>query len=801
MSAASSPMADSTVPTLTKTTSSPASRRAASVESDVLTPPPEDPPLLASKRKAPPSSSAKEAKRAKPAKPAPKEEQQDSNDKEKKPYCHQCRLAVEPENLLRCTKLRKHSKLQPPRACNYVWCERDLVKRYGIDVDGVRSAPRAAEGHDDGLPYTNVVKKAEDIGMPIAEFLRKSDAGEITETPPKKKSKKKAVKEQEGSDSELSDPDAPKKPAKKRAETRKPAAKSKATAKTTAKSKAKPDPKAKAKGKDAKGKAAAAKDAKKKTTKKIEPKKAPVKKKEKPEPPRPVVKNVDTRLSFEEAEQRMYLREFVVRFRSLLGLADRSLAPLDDFDHPLPEATVRSVAAGLLDLIIADQGAHYGTSEEAFDSLDQYHTELKHYADLARFGRIFNDLEDLLGVTMAEEPSNASRERNEAALRSILDLGEGDETPTWATEAPRRGRAAASRIPGAVEVVRMLLGLCEYVIPFDAVRTEMDPAWGSRESEYRREATRLAKAENQRWETEKKKILAARVRCTSAASTRANKALYDEKEGEHRAALAGIELVPRTVAQRKATRFAPIGLDAQGRKYYYLTPRLIDEERYRPGPSSWARTLYIFGEGFPWDESLPTAVERWMRVESSEDLRKLSMWTGWELFNKLDAMAKEGFWPSEGTERLGLTAEEEKRAIALREERAAAAREQEAERERIEREADAERERAAAAKRASKATAKPQVNGEPSLKENGVDGLSKAEFDELSRSSPGPSDDAGSDAGSDASALSSAPSQVEDLLALLEYTPSYDKMSERFTLPASVMEVAQFVQQLEIRGY
>lgn len=172
MSAASSPMADSTVPTLTKTTSSPASRRAASVESDVLTPPPEDPPLLASKRKAPPSSSAKEAKRAKPAKPAPKAEQQDSNDKEKKPYCHQCRLAVEPESessstrlmrprqkltqpdLLRCTKLRKHSKLQPPRACNYVWCERDLVKRYGIDVDGVRSAPRAAEGHDDGLPYT-----------------------------------------------------------------------------------------------------------------------------------------------------------------------------------------------------------------------------------------------------------------------------------------------------------------------------------------------------------------------------------------------------------------------------------------------------------------------------------------------------------------------------------------------------------------------------------------------------------------------------------------------------------------------
>lgn len=168
MSAPSSPvadsMADSTVPTLAKTSpDSRGSRRDGSVESDVLTPPPEDaPPLITGKRKAPPSA----GKEAKKPKPAPKAAEQE--EKEKKPYCHQCRLAVEPESessrltqpaltrpdLLRCTKLRKHSKLQPPRACNYVWCERDLVKRYGIDVGAVRSAPRAKEGHDEGLPYT-----------------------------------------------------------------------------------------------------------------------------------------------------------------------------------------------------------------------------------------------------------------------------------------------------------------------------------------------------------------------------------------------------------------------------------------------------------------------------------------------------------------------------------------------------------------------------------------------------------------------------------------------------------------------
>lgn len=57
-------------------------------------------------------------------------------------------------DLLRCTKLRKHSKLQPPRACNYVWCERDLVKRYGIDVDAIRAAKGRKADHDDGQEYT-----------------------------------------------------------------------------------------------------------------------------------------------------------------------------------------------------------------------------------------------------------------------------------------------------------------------------------------------------------------------------------------------------------------------------------------------------------------------------------------------------------------------------------------------------------------------------------------------------------------------------------------------------------------------
>ena len=45
------------------------------------------------------------------------------------------------------------------------------------------------------------------------------------------------------------------------------------------------------------------------------------------------------------------LREFLVRFKSVLSIPERNLPPLDDFDRPLTEASVRLFAGALLDTI------------------------------------------------------------------------------------------------------------------------------------------------------------------------------------------------------------------------------------------------------------------------------------------------------------------------------------------------------------------------------------------------------------------------------------------------------------------
>lgn len=91
---------------------------------------------------------------------------------------------------------------------------------------------------------------------------------------------------------------------------------------------------------------------------------------------------------------------------------------------------------------------------------------------------------------------------------------------------------------------------------------------------------------------------------------------------------------------RKTTGFEPLGTDVDGRVYYALTPRLIEEDRYRP--SGWARGVVIWGramEGQTDDEDMPAMVERWMIVDSAADVQRLARWVTYrwrDLHNKLE---------------------------------------------------------------------------------------------------------------------------------------------------------------------
>lgn len=327
-------------------------------------------------------------------------------------------------------------------------------------------------------------------------------------------------------DGELSDPDAPK------------ASTSKTTPKKKVAKKAEPE-KGKAKVTPKKNAKETARGKAKKGKEKEAPKKAAAKAKEapkaKPDPPRfvwpkcdpPVIANIDTRMSREEAEQRMYLREFVCRFRHLLGLPDRSLGPLDDLEHPLSEATVRQIAGAFLGLIAGEGLSQYYLGEyepEVLPQIEDLREDMR-YADLGRFAQIYNQAADMLGLKLPPDPTQAAKERNERAMRALLDLGADEPAPSWAMETagPSR-RAGASRLPQPAEVVRMLLALADFVTNIDIVRFNMDPNVLYAAGDAIRTMSNGQKAEQKRWEGEKAKLNAAKVRCKNAAETKAARA-------------------------------------------------------------------------------------------------------------------------------------------------------------------------------------------------------------------------------------------------------------------------------------
>lgn len=156
--------------------------------------------------------------------------------------------------------------------------------------------------------------------------------------------------------------------------------------------------------------------------------------------------------------------------------------------------------------------------------IERHREELRYYADLARFANMFNALSKHLGLRLPPTvvTNNRRTDANASAIRALLDLDNDQVASAWATDVtgPSR-RVGASRIPLPFEVVRMLLALADRTLSTAKVRAEIDSTSG--EGEERRRHANGTKKEFTAWEARKKKLAEARVRCKSAAETKANK--------------------------------------------------------------------------------------------------------------------------------------------------------------------------------------------------------------------------------------------------------------------------------------
>lgn len=87
----------------------------------------------------------------------------------------------------------------------------------------------------------------------------------------------------------------------------------------------------------------------------------------------------------------------------------------------------------------------------------------------------------------------------------------------------------------------------------------------------------------------------------------------------------------RAALALRAPRHEPLGIDLDGRVYYCLTQRAIDDDSR--APMGWASGLLVWGIGVPPkadvpmdEEDLPIVVERWCHFGQSTDVKQLVKW-------------------------------------------------------------------------------------------------------------------------------------------------------------------------------
>ncbi|ODO06462.1 hypothetical protein L198_01694 [Cryptococcus wingfieldii CBS 7118] len=405
--------------------------------------------------------------------------------------------------------------------------------------------------------------------------------------------------------------------------------------------------KAPAKGTQAGGKvetkkAAAGKDKKvpPATKKKVEPK-PKAERKPKVEPTPPIFEKIATRLSFDDGEQRMALRELLWRFRYVLSIPDRSLPALDDFDRPITEANVRLFSGALLDMIKDEYDAKKSDdNEDILEDLFNFREELRYYADLVRFAAIFNLLSEPLNLRLPVAPIDRRAQNDEAGLRNLFDLDENSPAPAWTTGFAAPSRRGASKVPEPAEVVKMLLSLAERALTTPKMRGNIENF--TVETKARREHGNTTKKEVNAWEERKKKLSEERIKCKTAGETKANTTRTNKEFQQHKLRIAQANVNLRSELHLACLRFESLGTDLDGRIYYALSHRPVTDDT-RP-PVGWGTGLIVWGSAIEGrvseEDNLPSSVRRWTHFGRAKEVKELHTWLKWKFDRKTEEIKK-----------------------------------------------------------------------------------------------------------------------------------------------------------------
>ncbi|KIJ61330.1 hypothetical protein HYDPIDRAFT_189618 [Hydnomerulius pinastri MD-312] len=532
-------------------------------------------------------------------------------------YCHQCNRKRDVEDAIHCT-----IKDLKGRRCGAKYCKPCLKNRYGLLLEDI-----LAEGEDEetkqnehvhgegynfkcprcddvcncvacrkakGLqPTGNLANAARQSGLTSAADVLRQDpkaAGPMAHRPTIEKTDKKAKAQQTA-----------------------PAASSKNGDLATSKSLSAP---VKGKGKqqpDAKTKPAAlsAKDTKSKAESGSRPGPKP-KAKALPKP-KPIIKpvwtSVDSSLSLSDAEERINIREFVLRFSAPTELSRAHLDELeelrpsrardDDGDDLVPwvsEGCVKALLLFLLSLLDAS-GEGEKRLKAAVKSIRDGGAQLnKMWCALA---------------TLRDWQENASTRLRSASSGSLLSFP--DPLPPPESTTIIRTRSGANQDSGGIKILRtaqlvpVISALVNAVVESEQVREALEA--GAQEAKERvKEAREAHRLENERFEQEKEREKAK------------EKKLDKSKMEYHKRVITGIDDALKVASSVYTTRISPLGRDSEGRVYWALTPGMMERD-------AALHHLQQYSQGKFHKNSSRSLNRRRPLVPSEEDRSALKKWS------------------------------------------------------------------------------------------------------------------------------------------------------------------------------
>ncbi|KAH8828327.1 hypothetical protein DL96DRAFT_1602723 [Flagelloscypha sp. PMI_526] len=368
-------------------------------------------------------------------------------------------------------------------------------------------------------------------------------------------------------------------------------------------------------------------------------------------------------LSQELIEDRIFIREFILRFGHVLSpsipkLKIEELEKLDgggagyedDYIPWIGPEVVKAIVLGILGVIAAEENSAIA---QLFKSAMK---------DIRAAG---SNLTTIWGIMSALRQQCTPDDESYEEDKCCLTFPDPLPPPQGVTVHETRKTAVSSGILVAhsTQMIPVIVGLIQNVLLTSVVRQELDDG-----IEQAKEASRirieLTKQENARWDELRKELHGDRT------------AKLKEKREEHKQRLNDLDSACNIISSSHALRFTPLGRDHDGRVYYALTPGSNEydyaeavikniessltginarlkgpKKRASPAESQvdqWSWFLFVWGkppalddiQGFKGEESIDTDEERFWGFHKPEDIRKLGDWVA--VKSGLDALELKG---------------------------------------------------------------------------------------------------------------------------------------------------------------